>query len=227
MSFSAATRSALLIAKKDLAIEAKTKDITVATSYFAGLVTVISALSFYMDTSSAAKIAPGVLWVATAFSGLMTVTRSWAREREMNAMRALLMAPISRASIFFGKSLSSIVFLLIIECVLVPLVGLFFHVDISVLPAVAVFVLLGVVGFAFAGTLFGTLSVRSSARDLTLSVVIFPLITPALLGGVAACRELFHGAPLADLQGWGQILLAYDLMMAIAGWLLFDLLVSE
>lgn len=220
-------RAALVIAAKDLRIEARTKEITLVTTFFAVLVVVLSSLAFYLDRNLAARIAPGVLWVSLAFAGLLAVLRSWSREREQDAMRGLLLSPIPRGAIFFGKAIGNLVFLTVVEVVLVPLVAVFFHLELDHLGALAGLLVLGTFGFVAAGTLFGALGVRSSARDLALSVVIFPLITPALLGGVVATRELFAGAPWAEIAGWVQILAAFDLVFLGAGWLLFDALLSD
>ncbi len=220
-------RAALLIAVKDLRIEARTKEITLVTTFFAVLVVVLSSLSFYLDRNLAVRIAPGVLWVSLAFAGLLAVLRSWSREREQDAMRGLLLSPIPRGAIFFGKAIGNLVFLTVVELVLVPLVGIFFHLESEHLGALMGLLALGTFGFVAAGTLFGALGVRSNARDLALSVIIFPLITPALLGGVVATRELFAGAPWVELTGWVQILAAFDLVFLGAGWLLFDALLSD
>ncbi len=218
---------ALRIAAKDLRIEARTKEITVTTTFFAVLVVILASLSFYLDRNLAARVAPGVLWVAVAFAGQMAVIRSWGREREHDAMRGLLLSPVPRASIFFGKAMANLVFLLIVEVVLVPLVAVFFHLDMDGLPLLALLLLLGTLGFVCAGTLFGALSVRTRARDLVLSVVVFPLVTPALLGGVVATRVLCAGAPFEEIRGWVNILLAFDVVFVGAGYLLFDALVSD
>ncbi|MEM9069183.1 MAG: heme exporter protein CcmB [Myxococcota bacterium] len=220
-------RGALRIAAKDLRIEARTKEITVVTTFFAVLIVVLSSLSFYLDRNLAMKVAPGVLWVSIAFAGLLAVLRSWSREREHDAMRGLLLSPIPRASIYFGKTFGNLIFLTIVEIVVLPLVAVFFHLELERLGGIALILLMGSFGFVAAGTLFGALSVRSNARDLTLSIVIFPLITPALLGGVVATRMLLAGEPWALIVGWVQILGAFDLVFLGAGWLLFDALLSE
>ena len=115
----------------------------------------------------------------------------------------------------------------VVQVVVVPLVAIFFHLEMDHLPELVLLLFLGTFGFVCAGTLFGALSVRSRARDLALSVVIFPLITPALLGGVVATRELFNGAPWGEIAGWIQILVAFDLVFLGAGFLLFDALLAD
>ncbi|MEM6956484.1 MAG: heme exporter protein CcmB [Myxococcota bacterium] len=172
-------RAAWIIAKKDISIEQRTKAVVVSTTLFATLVVILASLSFYLTPALARQIAPGVLWVAIAFSGLLAVGRGWAREREGDAMRALLLAPVPRGAIFLGKLIANTLFLVAVELIVAPLVALFFHIDLlEVGPALLSLLVLGTFGFAAAGTLFGALSVRTGARDLALSVVVFPWSRP-------------------------------------------------
>lgn len=216
------------VAKKDLLIERRTKEVVVTTGLFACLVVILSSLSFYLDPVNARRIAPGVLWVSVTFSGILLVGRGWAREREGDPMRALLLSPLPRGAVYLGKLASNLCFALGIELVIVPLVALFFHIDLlPVLGPLFAVVLTGTLGFVAAATLFGALSVRGGARDLTLSIVIFPLITPALLAATVATKELFAGAGFEQAIGWLQILVSFDLFFVFAGVTLFDPLMSD
>lgn len=220
--------TAWLVASKDLRIESRSGEIVITTSFFAVLVTVIASLSFYVDRGTARIVAPGVLWIAIAFSGVLAVSRTFARERDNDAFRALLGAPVPHAAIYLGKALSSLVFLLVVELLLVPLVALFFHLDLLQIGApLAAIVLLGTLGFVAAGTLFAAMGVRTGARELVLAIVLFPLLAPALLSGVVATRELLGGASLGEIAGWLRILGAFDLIFTAAGLGLFPVLVAE
>lgn len=217
------------IAAKDLRIELRTKEVVVTTGLFALLVVVLSSLAFYLSKGLSERIAPGVLWVAIAFAGVMAVGRSWERERDNQVLRALLLAPMPRGALFIGKLIANLAFVFAIEAIVLPLTALFFHVDLlPILGMLLALLVLGTVGFVAAGTLFGALSARStSARDLVLSLVVFPLIAPALLGAVVATRDLFAGASLAELLGWIRALAAFDLIFLAAGVALFDPLLAD
>lgn len=221
-------RAAGRIAGKEIRIELRTREIVVTTGLFAVLVVVTASLSFYVDRAASIRMAPGVLWIAIAFSGVLAMSRSWAREREQDVMRALLMAPVPRAAIYLGKAASVAVFMAAVEVVIVPLVALLFRLDLTpVLGRIVLLLVLGTVGFVAAGTLFASMTVRTRARDLLLSVVIFPLIAPTLLAGVVATRGVLGGAPWAETIGWMRILLASDVIFLAAGAVLFEPLVSE
>lgn len=220
-------RAALAIAGKDLTIELRTREITVSTGFFAVLIAALTSLSFFVDEALSRNVAPGVLFIAIAFSAVLAISRSWGREREEDAMRALLVAPIPRNAIYLGKAVSTLAFLGIVELLLVPLVAILYRVDFSgLLPSLAAILSLATVGIVLAGTLFGAMTVKTSARDLMLSVVLFPLITPVLLGAVVATRELLGGNDV-EVVAWLKILLAYDLVVGAAASVMFEPLVSE
>jgi len=221
-------RAAWAIAAKDLRIEARTREVTVSTGLFAVLVVVLTSLSFFVDDLTARRIAPGVLWITITFAGLLAIGRTWAREREHDAMRGLLLAPIPRPAIFLGKAVGTLAFVGIVEALIVPLVGILFHVDlVPRIAEIAAVLGLGTLGFVLTGSLFGAMTVRTGSRDLMLSVVLFPLITPALLAGVVATRGILGGEPVAETFAWLRILVAFDVVVATAGYFLFGPLVSD
>jgi heme exporter protein B len=221
-------RAAAQIAAKELRIELRSREILITTGLFAVLVVIMASLSFYVDDTAGRKMAPGVLWIAIAFSGVLAMGRSWAREREEDVMRALLLSPIPRAAIYLGKGFAVLLFLVVIEGVLLPLVAVLFHVDLShALGRIAAILSTGTIGFVAAGTLFSSMSVRTRARDLMLSVVLFPLVAPALLAGVVATREALAGAPLTETLQWLRILCAFDVVFVAAGIVLFEPLMSD
>ena len=221
-------RDAMLIAKKDLRVEARSGEITLTTSFFAVLVAILTSLSFYTDDQTARLVAPGILWTSLAFAGILAMGRSWARERENDVIRALLLSPVSRGAIFFGKAIGAFLFLSVVEVILLPVVALLFHIDLTpILGSIAALLVLGTVGFVAAGTLFSAMSVRTRARELVLSIVLFPLVMPTLLAGVVATREVFGGASLHEVSNWLRIMAAFDIVFVSAGFALFETLIAD
>jgi heme exporter protein B len=218
----------MLLLRKELQIELRTREILVTTGLFATLIAVLASLSFYVDPDSALRVAPGVLWTAIAFAGVLAMGRSWAREREHDVIRALLMAPIPRAAIYLSKAIASCLFLFIVEVFLLIEVAVLYNIALTaVLGPLLLIVGLGTIGFCATGTLFSALSVKSRAREMMLAVTVFPVVTPALLCGVVATRELLLGAPLSELTGWLALLGAFDLALTAAGVVLFDPLMAD
>jgi heme exporter protein B len=223
-----ALRGAYLVASKDLRIELRTGEIVVTVGLFAFLLTVLASLSFYIDQNASKQIAPGVLWITITFSGVLAMGRSWMRERDQDAMRGLLLTPIPRASIYLGKAFGALLFLIVVEAMLLPLVTFFFQLDLlPILGRLVTVLFLGTLGFVAAGTLFSAMSVRTNTRDLVLSIVLFPLVSPALLAGVVATRDLLAGAPMGDTLAWLRILVAFDIVFVSGSIVLFEPLTSD
>ncbi len=217
-----------LVFRKDLRIEMRSGEILITTGFFALLVAVLSSLSFYIDDLTSKKVAPGVLWISIAFSGVLAMGRSWARERDHDAMRGLLLSPLPRAAIFLGKTLGIFSFLTIVEALLLPLVAVLYRLDLGrTWGAISTLLVMGTIGFSAAGTLFGAMGVRTRTKELVLSVVLFPLVSPALLAGVVATREVLGGADLSEVVNWLRILAAFDLIFVVMGALLFGPLTSD
>jgi heme exporter protein B len=217
-----------LIARKELAIELRTREILVTAGLFGLLVTVLTSLAFYLDNVQTQRIAPGVLWVAASFAGVLAMGRSWAREREADAVRGLLLAPIPRASIYAGKALGTLLLVYAIDLTLVPAVAILFRLPLDArILWMTLLLALGMLGYVAMGTLFAAMSVRSRARDLMLSVVLFPLASPSLIAGVVATRQLLLGEPIGEIVAWVRILSAFDLMAIVSGLVLFEPLMSD
>jgi heme exporter protein B len=220
--------AAYWVLRKDLQIELRSGEVVVTTGLFATLVTVLASLSFFIDEDSARLVAPGVLWISIAFSGVLAMSRSWGRERDNDVFRGLLLSPSPRAAIYLGKLLGSLAFLGVVEVVVLGEVALLFNLQLmAVLGPLLLLLALGTLGFAAAGNLFAAMGVRTSARDLVLAVALFPVIAPALLCGVVATRELLAGAPLREIAAWLRILVAFDVTFLVAGLLLFEPLVND
>lgn len=216
----------MLVCGKDLRIEMRTREVVTTAGFFAALVAILASVAFYSGDSP--KIAPGALWLSIAFASVLAIGRSWQREREESALVGLLVSPISRAGIFLGKTAGLLLFVLVVEVIVVPIVALMFHVELPdvIAPLLSV-LLLGTIGVCATGTLFGAMTVRTRARDLVLATVLFPLLSPTLLSGVAATREIFNGASMAELRDYYVLLGTFDAVALLGGIGLFGALVDE
>lgn len=227
-------QGSLAVLRKDLRIEAATGEIVTTAAFFAVLVAFLASVAFATGPQTTTRVAPGALWLAVLFSSVLALGRSWQREREESALVGLLVSPIPRAAIWFGKSAGVLAFILAVEVVVVPLVALLFHVDLpAVAGALALVMLLGSIGVAAMGTLFGAMTVRTRARELLLATVLFPLLSPALVSSVSATREIFYaaasGQPIdyAVLRGWFVLLGVFDLVAIGGGLAMFGALVED
>lgn len=217
-------RAAWAIFKKDVRLELRTRELITTAGFFAVLVCVLASIAFFADQATV----PGAIWIPVSFASVLALSRTWQRERDDGALTALMLAPIPRAAIFVGKALGVFVFLLTVLLLVVPVVGLFFHIDLRVYALGLLLIgVMGAIGIAAIGTLFGVITVRTRARDLLLSVIVFPLMSPALITGISAVTELLRGAALLDLSDYFVLLGMYDLGACAGGAALFGFLLDE
>ncbi len=231
MTFLGAT---LAVLAKDLRIELATREIVTTAAFFAALVAVLASVAFTTGPETTTRVAPGALWLAIAFSSVLALGRTWQREREESALVGLLVSPVPRAAIWCGKAAGVLAFVLVVEVVVVPVVALFFHVDLpAVLGPLALVMVFGTVGVAATGTLFGAMTVRTRARELLLATVLFPLISPALVSSVAATREIFYASAsgqavdFSEVRDWLVLLGIFDAVAIAGGLAMFGALVDD
>jgi heme exporter protein B len=221
-------RQVWTIARKDLMIELRSGEVVVTGGFFAVLVTVLSSLAYYMGPQTRNQVAAGVIWLATTFAAVLSLSRTWQREREEGTLDALVVSPLSGSALYFGKALGILIFLYAIEAVVVPLSALLFAIDLPThwvgLLAISA---LAVPGVAASGTLFGVMTVRTRARDLVLSICLFPLLSPTLMAATVATRELLNGVPLTELTDYLQIMGLFDLVFILGGAGLFPSLAEQ
>ncbi len=222
-------RQAWLVLRKDLSIELATGEVVTTSGFFALLVVVMASLSFFSGPDARTEVAPGVIWVGVAFASVLALSRTWQREREHDALSGLLVLPIERSAVFAGKALGVLAFTLAIESMVVPATALLFDLPIArggLGLGLAAFCLVATPGIAAAGTLFGAMTVRTSARDLVLAVVLFPLLAPTLLAAVSGTRELCAGVPVGELGDYFALMGVFGFVFIAGGLGLFESLID-
>ena len=219
-------RKVFAIVWKDVRAELRTKDILSSMLVFAALAVVIFQFAFDLRADNARLVLPGVVWIAITFSGVLGLNRSFILEQDRGSMEGLLLAPMDRSVIYFGKLIGNLLFIFAVELVLLPLASIFFNVWI-VTPSVLLVVFLGTIGFAAVGTLFAALSVNTRAREVMLPILLFPIMVPVLIAGVRAMGALLDGETLKEVAQWLRLLVAYDVIFIAAAFLLFDFVVEE
>jgi heme exporter protein CcmB len=226
----AALRDAWTIAMKDLRVEVRSKEILLTTAYFGVMVVLIFSFSFFSGSKTIAAVAPGILWVSIAFSGTLSLGRAFDREREGDCIRALLLSPVARPAIFLGKLFGVLFFMLVVELVVTPAVFFFFNLplDGERLLRIAGVLLLGSFGYATVGSLLASALLRARSKDVLLTIVLYPIALPVLIGGVKATGALLEPKmQLAEVAVWMPMLFFFDVVFLIASLWLFEALVMD
>lgn len=217
------------IAGKDLRIEMRSKEILYTMAFFGGLIVVIYAMAFPVKPDLVRAATPGMLWVALAFAGTIGLGRAFDRERENDTMRALLLAPIPRLSVFLGKALAIAVLVLAVAAVCTPLLALFLQAKLFSQPLPLVIVLvLGAVGFANVGSVFAATLLKVRSRDVLLPVILYPILIPLFVAGTHATEALLLTTPDMDKAWyWIKFLGLYDAAGLVMSLWIFESLVIE
>lgn len=221
-------RAAVAIAAKDLAIELRTRTAFVSGLVFAILVLAILYFSRDPTLVAATDIAPGALWVTFTFASMLGLNRAFHVERERRAMDALLLTPIPRVGIFWGKFLGNLAFVGTIEAVSLPLFVLFYNVAVWDGLAVLVGVIaMGTIAFVAVGTLLSGMVVRTRYAELMLPLLLLPFLVPPVVAAVQLTARVLEGRPLSELAGWLKLLGAFDLVFVTLSALLFQATLDE
>jgi len=216
------------ILRKDLKLEMRTGDSTITLVALSMLILVVLVLAFNPAEGGTGDLAAGALWVALIFAGMLGSSRALVAERDNSCILGLLLSPIDCAQIYAAKLAAAFIFMMVAEAAAVILLMLFFNLEFGMkLALLAPPVILGALGFAAVSTLLATIASRTRAGDLLLPVLVVPIFVPALIAGVKASAAALSGATIAELVGWLRLLIAFDVLFVVAGYLLFDYVVVE
>jgi heme exporter protein B len=217
---------ALVIAWKDILSETRTKEIIASVLVFAILVIVIFNFAFSGSQQTMISLTPGMLWVTFAFAGVLSLNRAFIQEKEDNCLEGLMVCPVSRETIYLGKMLGGLFFLLIVEAVVLPVFALLFNVNVISLPLITITVLT-TLGFVAVGTLFSALAVNTKAREMVLPILFFPIVTPIIISAVSASGLVLGGESWSSITSWLGIIAAFDVIFLVVSYLLFPFVIEE
>ena len=156
------------------------------------------------------------------------MNRSFLAERENDCLQGLLLCPVDPGTIYWAKMAGNFIFMMIAQAVIVPVFVFFFNLPLSSTLAGVVFSLaLGTLGFAAVGTLFAVIAVRTRAREVLLQLVLLPLVVPLFIAGVKVTGQALAGKALAEVAPWLNLMVGYDAISLVVGWLLFEYAVEE
>jgi len=211
----------LLLVAKDLRLEWRSREIVISMGLVALLLVVVLAAA-----RAEAALAPAAMWVTYTFGAAVGFARMFATERD--PLTALLLAPVDRSLIYVAKALVNWLAISIVQLASLPLFGALFTETVwTHLPALALPLFLGGLSLAVVGTLFSALIVQTRLRDALLPLLMLPVMLPALIAAVGATTGILEAQPLTAVAVHLRLLVAFDMLFAAAGVLLFEVLISE
>lgn len=214
------------IARKDIQAEFRTREIISVMGIFALLSILIFSFALELDRVARQEAISGVLWVTVVFASILGLNRSMAMEREQANIDAMLLAPIDRSGIFFGKLFGNFVFALVVGLILLPIMTLLYNLPLVNLWLFIVLVM-GTLGFSTVGTLLAAMTVQTRARESLLPIVMLPVALPVMLAAIRGTTGILNAAPVGDWFDWLRILVIVDLVYLALCYTLFDFVIEE
>ena len=211
---------------KDVLLETRTKEFVVAVLVFSLLVMVIFNFAIEPTPQTVGVVAPGVLWVAFVFGGVLGLNRSFALETENGNIHALLLAPVGRDAIFFGKVLSNFLFMMVVELLVLPVFAVLFNFSLEIVELLPI-AILATLGIVTVGTVFSSMAVNTRAREVMLPLLFFPVALPAIIAAVEMSGLVLEGESILSNIGWLPLLAAFDAIFLVVCPIGFNLIIED
>jgi heme exporter protein B len=211
---------------KDLAAELRSRELLSAMLVFALLVVLIFNFALELDAAARGTATSGVLWVTFAFAGTLGLNRSMAVEKDRGCLDGLLLAPVDRSALFFGKVIGNLVFMVLVEAIVLPIYSVLYSVNLFV-PGLVATILLGSLGYVVVGTLLAAMAVQSRTRDVLLPILLFPVVLPVLVAAVRSTTGFLQGWPIDQIAPWIRLMAAFDVIFTAVAFMVFDFVVEE
>lgn len=218
-------RAVLTIIRRDLQAESRNRQLITSMAMFAVLCTVI--FYFTLESRPDVRLAalPSVVWVIVVFTSTLGISRSLAQEHDRGILDALLLAPIDRAVLFYGKLVTTWLYSLVVGALVTLALGFLFTLGFPL--AWWLIVVLGTLGLAAVGTLLGSMAIHSQGRETTLPIIVLPIALPILMASVYASNLILANRPFEDWATWPALLVVTDIVFVTIPLLLFDFIVEE
>ena len=219
-------RAVWAVVWKDLAAELRSRELLSAMLVFALLVILIFNFALELAVQERRAVTSGVLWVTFAFAGTLGLNRSMAIEKDRGCLDGLLLAPVDRSAIYFGKAIGNLLFMFIVELIVLPVYSVLYNINLFI-PGLLLVTVLGSIGYTAVGTLLASMAVQARTRDVLLPILLFPIIIPVILGAVKSSSFFLEGREMADIWPWLNLLIVYDIIFVAIAFMVFDYVVEE
>jgi heme exporter protein B len=219
-------RATFAIVRKDLTAEWRSRELFTSMLIFSLLVILIFNFALELDPKTRTSVTAGVLWVTFTFAGTLGLNRSMAVEKDRGCMDGLLLAPVDRSAIYFGKAISNLVFMLVVEIIVLPVYSVLYNTNLFQ-PGLLIVILLGSIGYVAVGTLLSAMAVQTRTRDVLLPILLFPIVIPVVIAAVKASGGVLQGLEFSEIQTWINLLLVYDVIFITISFMFFEYVVEE
>ena len=217
-----------VIAAKDLTIEYRSRQAFLTTLFFALLILIIFSFTFDPGSRATREAAPGILWVALLFPGVIQLNRSFQTETEEGTLQGITLSPVDGGVFFLGKLLANWIFLVLIDLLILLAFVIFFNFSFSAeLAWIAFLIVLYSIGFTAVGTVLAAMVSSIRTREVLLPILLFPILIPIILAAVNATQEILIREETQFLTQWIELVIAFDVIFLASGFVVFDYVVGD
>lgn len=211
---------------KDILLEIRNKEAVSSILLFGFLVAIIFNFAFDPTPNIVGLVVPGIIWVSFTFAGVLGFNRSFVLEKDNGSIDGLMLCPISRDVIYFGKLIGIVIVLLFMEILLLPVFAILYDFPLFI-PELLIIAVLATIGFSAVGVLFSAIAVNTRSREAILPLIILPLTIPVIIAAVEATSAILYGDALGSVGRWWQLLAAFDVILLILSSFLFGAVLEE
>lgn len=215
------------IVKKDILMEVRTKQVINAALVFAVLFVVVFSFTMEIGSNMEQKLSGGIFWVSVAFAGILSFNKTIGSETDNGSFEALMLAPVDKSAVFFGKVISNMLFLFLVEVILIPLFLVFYNVFIISHPLMAAVIILSTYAYSLIGTLFSIISVRTSSKEIMMPVLFLPFMVPVIIAAVLATNVFILGGQIQFSYNWIKLTAVFDVIFTAIIYGIFSLIIED
>ncbi len=215
------------IVKKDILMEMRTKQVINAALVFAVLFVVVFSFTMEIGSNMEQKLSGGIFWVSVAFAGILSFNKTIGSETDNGSFEALMLAPVDKSAVFFGKVISNMLFLFLVEVILIPLFLVFYNVNIIGHPLMAAVIILSTYAYSLIGTLFSIISVRTSSKEIMMPVLFLPFMVPVIIAAVLATNVFILGGQIQFSYNWIKLTAVFDIIFTAIIYGIFSLIIED
>ncbi len=211
---------------KDILSEIRSRETGGSVLLFCLLIIVIFNFALESEEDIIESAAPGILWISFTFAGVLGLNHIFAAEKENSCLEGLMLCPVERHIIYWGKFIGSLIFMLVVEAIITPIFLALYNLPV-LLPGLALIIVLATLGFVSVGTLFSAMAANTRAREIMLPVLFLPIVVPVIIAAVKATGLILDGEPWGELTTWLQIIIAFDVIFLVISALVFEFVIEE
>lgn len=215
------------VVKKDVIMEARTKEVINASLVFAIMLVIVFSFTLEAGSGLEKKLSGGIFWLAVTFAGILSFNKTMGVETDNGNFQALMLAPVDRSAVFFGKVISNMLFLLLIEIILIPLFLVFYNVMIINHILMVAVIILCTYAYSLIGTLFSIISARTSSKEIMMPVLFLPFMVPVIIAGVLATNIFVTGSEIYYSYNWIKLTAVFDVIFTAIIYGIFSLIIEE